>query len=89
MLFRAQRGLSDGWGRRGLRESDDTEGAALSAPWLGRHGGRPSSFGLILLGELRRVGGMEEVGRRRPVHQDLHEGFNKPVVVEIWARRGR
>jgi REP element-mobilizing transposase RayT len=24
---------------------------------------------------------MEEVGRRRPVHQDLHEGFNMPVVV--------
>ncbi len=24
---------------------------------------------------------MEEVGRRRPVHQDLYEGFNKPIIV--------
>jgi REP element-mobilizing transposase RayT len=24
---------------------------------------------------------MEDIGRRRPVHQDLHEDFNKPVVV--------
>jgi putative transposase len=80
----AQRGLDrmDG-GRRGLQKSDDTEGAALSAPWLGRHGGRPSSFGLILWGGLRRIVGMEEFGRRRPVHQDLHEGFNKPVVVFV------
>ncbi len=68
--LRAQRGLSDGWGQaRPAR--------------VGRHGGRPSSFGLILLGGLRRIGGMEEFGRRQPVHQDLHEGFNKPVVVFV------
>jgi len=32
-------------------------------------------------GKLRRDGSMKELGRRRPVHQDLHEGFNKPIVV--------
>jgi putative transposase len=34
-----------------------------------------------MLGKLRRVNGMEKLGRRRPVHQDLHESFNKPIVV--------
>jgi len=32
-------------------------------------------------GKLRKANGMQEVGRRRPVHQELREVFNKPIVV--------
>lgn len=44
-------------------------------------GCRRRGFGLMAVSGLRRVSGMDEVGRRRPVHQDLHEGFNKPIVI--------
>ena len=39
--------------------------------------------GIVLMAEseLRRVGGMEEVGRRMPIHREWHEGFNKPILV--------
>jgi REP element-mobilizing transposase RayT len=34
-----------------------------------------------MLGGLQRVGPMEKLGRQQPAHQELHERFNKPIVV--------